>query len=64
MDTPSARRRSTTTEPSINKVLCPARTSSVQLIASEEFGKWSSAFHQFQRWTLAAPWVQIMDTLK
>ena len=29
----------------------------------EEFGKWSSVYRQFRRWTLAGLWEQIMDAL-
>lgn len=28
-----------------------------------EFGKWSSVYRQFRRWTLAGLWEQIMDAL-
>lgn len=30
---------------------------------SEEFGKWSSVYHQFRRWTLAGLCEDIMDAL-
>ena len=29
----------------------------------ERFGKWSSVYLQFRRWTLAGPWQEIMDAL-
>ncbi len=29
----------------------------------EEFGKWSSVYRQFRRWTLAGLWEDIMDAL-
>jgi transposase len=29
----------------------------------EEFGKWSSVYRQFRRWTLAGLWEQIMEAL-
>jgi len=29
----------------------------------EEFGKWSSVYRQFRRWTLAGLWEEIMDAL-
>lgn len=29
----------------------------------EEFGKWSSIYREFRRWTLAGPWERIMEAL-
>jgi transposase len=29
----------------------------------DEFGKWSSVYRQFRRWTLAGLWEQIMEAL-
>jgi len=29
----------------------------------DEFGKWSSVYRQFRRWTLAGLWAQIMEAL-
>ncbi len=40
-----------------------ARTGSPWRDLPEEFGKWSSVYRQFRRWTLAGLWEQIMDTL-
>jgi transposase len=40
-----------------------ARAGSPWRDLSEEFGKWSSVYHQFRRWTLAGLWAQIMDAL-
>ena len=40
-----------------------ARTGSPWRDLPEEFGKWSSAYRQFRRWTLAGLWEQIMDAL-
>lgn len=39
------------------------RTGSPSRDLAEEFGKWSSVYRQFRRWTLAALWEQIMDAL-
>lgn len=40
-----------------------ARTGSPWRDLPEEFGKWSSVYRQFWRWTLAGLWEQMMDTL-
>lgn len=40
-----------------------ARTCSPWRDLPEEFGKWSSVYRQFRRWTLAGLWEQIMDAL-
>ena len=40
-----------------------AQTGSPWRDLPEEFGKWSSVYRQFRRWTLAGLWEQIMDTL-
>lgn len=40
-----------------------ARTGSPWRDLPEEFGKWSSVYRQFRRWTLAGLWEQIMDAL-
>jgi transposase len=40
-----------------------ARTGSSWRDLSEEFGKWSSVYRQFRRWTLAGLWEQIMEAL-
>lgn len=40
-----------------------ARTGSPWRELPEEFGKWSSVYRQFRRWTLAGLWEQIMDAL-
>ncbi|WP_444870570.1 transposase [Rhodobacter capsulatus] len=29
----------------------------------EEFGKWSSVYRQFRRWTLAGLWEDVLDGL-
>lgn len=31
--------------------------------SSREFGKWSSVYRQFRRWTLAGLWEQILEVL-
>ncbi|EBA09834.1 probable insertion sequence transposase protein, IS4 family [Sagittula stellata E-37] len=40
-----------------------ARTGSPWRDLREEFGKWSSIYRQFRRWTLPGLWEQIMDAL-
>ena len=40
-----------------------ARTGSPWRDLPQEFGKWSSVYRQFRRWTLAGLWEQIMDAL-
>jgi transposase len=40
-----------------------ARTGSPWRDLPEEFGKWSSVYRQFRRWTLAGLWEQIMEAL-
>ncbi|WP_238365441.1 IS5 family transposase [Mesobacterium pallidum] len=40
-----------------------ARTGAPWRDLPEEFGKWSSVYRQFRRWTLAGLWEEIMDVL-
>ena len=40
-----------------------ARTGSPWRDLPEEFGKWSSVYRQFRRWTLAGLWEQILEVL-
>ena len=40
-----------------------ARTGSPWRDLPEEFGKWSSVYRQFRRWTLSGLWEQIMEPL-
>lgn len=40
-----------------------ARTGAQWRDLPEEFGKWSSVYRQFRRWTLAGVWDLILDTL-
>ncbi len=40
-----------------------ARTGASWRDLSEEFGKWSSVYRQFRRWTLAGLWEQILEAL-
>jgi len=47
----------------LDAVFWIARTGSPWRDLPEEFGKWSSFYLQFRRWTLAGLWEQIMDAL-
>ena len=40
-----------------------ARTGAPWRDLPEEFGKWSSIYRQFRRWTLAGLWEDILDAL-
>ncbi len=40
-----------------------ARTGAPRRDLPEEFGKWSSVYRQFRRWTLAGLWEQILEAL-
>ncbi len=40
-----------------------ARTGSPWRDLPEEFGKWSSVYRQFRRWTLAGLWEEILEAL-
>ncbi|MFT6459432.1 MAG: transposase [Pseudophaeobacter arcticus] len=40
-----------------------ARTGSPWRDLPEEFGKWSSVYRQFRRWTLTGLWEEILDAL-
>ncbi len=40
-----------------------ARTGAPWRDLPDEFGKWSSVYRQFRRWTLAGLWEQILETL-
>lgn len=40
-----------------------SRTGSPWRDLPEEFGKWSSVYRQFRRWTLAGLWEDILDAL-
>ena len=40
-----------------------ARTGAQWRDLPEEFGKWSSVYRQFRRWTLAGLWEMILDVL-
>lgn len=40
-----------------------ARTGAAWRDLPEEFGKWSSVYHQFRRWTLSGLWELVLDAL-
>jgi transposase len=47
----------------LNGVFWIARTGSPWRDLPEEFGKWSSVYRQFRRWTLAGLWEHILEAL-
>jgi transposase len=47
----------------LDGILWIARTGSPWCDLPEEFGKWSSVYRQFRRWTLAGLWEDIMEAL-
>jgi len=47
----------------LNGVFWIARTGAPWRDLPEEFGKWSSVYRQFRRWTLSGLWEDIMDAL-
>tara|TARA_R110002110_G_scaffold86743_6_gene226320 strand:- start:7240 stop:7656 length:417 start_codon:yes stop_codon:yes gene_type:complete len=47
----------------LNAVFWIARTGSPWRDLPEEFGKWSSVYRQFRRWTLAGLWDMILEAL-
>ena len=47
----------------LDGVLWIARTGSAWRDLPEEFGKWSSVYRQFRRWTLAGLWEAILEAL-
>ena len=47
----------------LDGVFCIARTGSPWRDLPEEFGKWSSVYRQFRRWTLAGLWEAILEEL-
>ena len=47
----------------LDGVFWVARTGAQWRDLPEEFGKWSSVYRQFRRWTLAGLWELILETL-
>jgi len=47
----------------LNGIFWVARTGSPWRDLPEEFGKWSSVYRQFRRWTLAGLWEGILEAL-
>jgi transposase len=47
----------------LDEIFWIARTGSPWRDLPEEFGKWSSVYRQFRRWTPAGLWEQIMEAL-
>ena len=47
----------------LDAVFWIARTGSPWRDLPEEFGKWSSVYRQFRRWTLASLWEMILEAL-
>jgi transposase len=47
----------------LDAVFWIARTGSPWRDLPEEFGKWSSVYRQFRRWTLAGLWELVLDVL-
>jgi transposase len=47
----------------LDAVFWIARTGSPWRDLPEEFGKWSSVYRQFRRWTLSGLWEMILDAL-
>jgi len=47
----------------LDSIFWIARTGSPWRDLPEEFGKWSSVYRQFRRWTLAGLWELVLDAL-
>jgi transposase len=47
----------------LNGIFWIARTGAAWRDLPEEFGKWSSVYRQFRRWTLAGLWELVLDAL-
>ncbi len=47
----------------LDGIIWIARTGSPWRDLPEEFGKWSSVYRQFRRWTLAGLWEEILEAL-
>jgi len=56
-------RKPTNHRPVLDGVFWIARTGAPWCDLPKEFGKWSSVYRQFRRWTLAGLWEGIMDSL-
>ncbi len=58
-----SRRKPTNHRLVLDGIFWIARTGTPWWDLPEEFGKWSSVYRQFRRWTLAGLWKDILDAL-
>ncbi|MFY0311685.1 IS5 family transposase [Leisingera sp. D0M16] len=56
-------RKPTNHRPVLDGIFWIAQTGAPWRDLPEEFGKWSSVYRQFRRWTLAGLWEEIMEAL-
>lgn len=57
------RRKPTNHRIVLDRIFWIGRTGVPWQVFPEKFGKWSSVYRQFQRWTLAGLWEDIVESL-